>query len=590
MDDFPMSPYTFNDPQSFGGFGVGLQYGDQAVDQNFADVFNNELEMKGGDPQSFSEPVPAHHDSTRCCGFRQGLLDECYQSRLYAMALEYYYLEAEDPRPLQTYRCLMSACQKRDFKDPKAMLRHLKHCTLFPQGNFWCPTCGVDESFRTTSKKRCSWDRVRFGQKLQKKVQHYKDFFRGLAGPSEQSTPTATNQGSCPACGSFIPSTDTPVNHSFSDRPGTFCKPELPNSQLVFRLPAELPDMALGELPAMALGEHFIEGDYLQLHPRQQSKETYSLCLPYPELDCSPPTIVVEQAPNLISPSGPSTASPSRNGVHSTDVSPTSSAESSKPTTGIQIQCFQPVGHMGYFGQDQAGLPGQQLTRWNYGSSTASVRPPNDAIYGLSAALPPPSRAQSVSRSERVPSLTINTSQLISNMDTSAWARNVPCYDGSAYDLKEMETPILENYQPMAAASSFDTGAGGTSSAGSSALSGAHNTASFDTSPSKTAISSSSSGLAPSSVLTDPDLQCHFPGCEFTPKGKPENLKSYMRKHLRTHKDIHIQCPECYKTFTRQDNLTHHLRAAHKRRRDSSGSDELPSQQRRKSVASITWV
>lgn len=98
------------------------------------------------------------------CLFRRTVLDECYQSRFWARALEFYLLD--NVTHASEYRCLMASCPQQHFKDPRDMLRHLKKCDFFPEGKFWCPTCNKVDSFKVVSKKKCSWDRVNLARKL----------------------------------------------------------------------------------------------------------------------------------------------------------------------------------------------------------------------------------------------------------------------------------------------------------------------------------------------------------------------------------------------------------------------------------------
>ncbi|KAI0103986.1 hypothetical protein GGR51DRAFT_561362 [Nemania sp. FL0031] len=110
---------------------------------------------------------PTPRNQSEECLFRSGVLDECYQSRFWARALEYFLLDDEQHDP--PYGCPMALCPKQDFKDPRNMLRHLKKCEYFPQGKFRCPKCCRIESFKVVSKKKCAWDKVNWAHKLLQK-------------------------------------------------------------------------------------------------------------------------------------------------------------------------------------------------------------------------------------------------------------------------------------------------------------------------------------------------------------------------------------------------------------------------------------
>ncbi|KAI0425459.1 hypothetical protein F5Y09DRAFT_100992 [Xylaria sp. FL1042] len=110
-------------------------------------------------------------------------------------------------------------------------------------------------------------------------------------------------------------------------------------------------------------------------------------------------------------------------------------------------------------------------------------------------------------------------------------------------------------------------------------------------SPSVSAPSYSNCELSPSSMSSGPvSLQCQHNGCDFKPSGRRENLRAYMRKHMKKHQKNAIPCEHCDKKFTRQDNLTSHIRKVHlsvnesqiKRRRGSFDSIRSAGQPRRK--------
>ncbi|KAI1149653.1 hypothetical protein F4825DRAFT_46688 [Nemania diffusa] len=101
-------------------------------------------------------------------------------------------------------------------------------------------------------------------------------------------------------------------------------------------------------------------------------------------------------------------------------------------------------------------------------------------------------------------------------------------------------------------------------------------------------LSLSAQDSSPSSTTSGPELQCNYPGCVFQPSGK--NQEAYLKKHMKIHDKNEIPCDYCGNKFTRQDNLTCHIRKFHpdiyesvdKRRRDSSGSHQSSGQPKRK--------
>lgn len=81
------------------------------------------------------------------------------------------------------------------------------------------------------------------------------------------------------------------------------------------------------------------------------------------------------------------------------------------------------------------------------------------------------------------------------------------------------------------------------------------------------ATSSVSSGPLILHAMTKDEETTHSfrcPHCEFVPRGKLQNLKAYLRKHVKTHTKREVKCSHCSKVFTRQDNLTTHTTKVHR--------------------------
>ncbi|KAI0838234.1 hypothetical protein F5Y06DRAFT_268878 [Hypoxylon sp. FL0890] len=119
-------------------------------------------------PTAYEEPS-RQCEFIRPCLLDGGVVDDCYKSRFYARALEFYLLE-DNPESSKSYRCLMENCPQRNFTNPREMLRHLKGCPFFSQGMFRCPACNNAEKFWTVSEKSCSWNRENTSQKVHRKL------------------------------------------------------------------------------------------------------------------------------------------------------------------------------------------------------------------------------------------------------------------------------------------------------------------------------------------------------------------------------------------------------------------------------------
>ncbi|KAI0407282.1 hypothetical protein F4802DRAFT_48203 [Xylaria palmicola] len=443
----------------------------------------------------------------RDCMFRCEVLDECYQSRFWGRALEFYLLDNVPHSP--PYRCPMASCPQRDFKDVREMLRHLKHCKLFSQGRFWCPTCNRDESFKVVSKKKCSWDKVNLARKL---FQRSWKTLQSLTGQRQRAHPALTGP-LCAKCSCSVSGLDPPMPPAgfgikFQQAEQTKYVAEqweLPTGEF----PAELCDTALH---SNGIGNNELSHTHLHL-PETPTYQT--------------------------SPSELYSISMGRSG-YSTDVSPTSTTLTNDSSM---------TGHV-------------------HTSKSLAIFTPETLSVGQT------------NRRGETPSLALDTRQSAVNMPVTQWGFNMLLDEDeilaptAGIDGRGMVdlTPILIAPEPREILPT---------AVHDESLMQIDNSP-LHPSPCLSVPSLSNWELSPSSVSSAPELQCHHSGCEFRPSGKGENLQAYMRKHMKKHEKREIPCEHCHKKYTRQDNLTSHVRRAHSdveegesKRRRSSSSDNL---------------
>ncbi|TGJ86331.1 hypothetical protein E0Z10_g2410 [Xylaria hypoxylon] len=451
------------------------------------------------------------------CSFRHAVLDECYQSRFWGRALEFYLLENE--LHSAPYRCLMVSCPERDFKDPKAMLTHLKHCKLFPQGKFWCPTCHQEDSFKVVSKNKCSWDKVNIARKLFQKSLKAIQRISGNRGRSHCGCSCHISQNDTFGNGQFSPPSETPMPpagfdvqfHQIEEAAAATLRWELPNTAMI-------PELC---------------------ETRQSSYMNNLKPSRHPSCSGAP---VPETPSHQISPSDPSSASSDRSG-YSSDISPTS----------VTLTNESPVlGHL-----------------------------PPESIAITMQPFPITRQASQASRRGEVPPLTVNTSQSVVDM-TPELVFEMLLDEGETLDPSlDMNGLITPDLFPINPSQTNETPPLNTSYNLFEPLAPQNNTYLYP-SPSMSVPSYSNHELSPSSMSSEPDqLQCPYTDCHFKPSGKIGSLKAYMRKHMKNHLKNEIPCEHCDKTFTRQDNLTNHMRKVH------PDVNESPSKRRRSSLESL---
>ncbi|KAI0008734.1 hypothetical protein F4779DRAFT_418914 [Xylariaceae sp. FL0662B] len=517
-------------------------------------------------PLNGPEDLPKSHGRDRPCLFRENVVDECYRSRFYARALELCLLE-RDVEPFQPYDCLMLNCPQRGFENVKDMLRHLKDCDFFSQGKFYCPTCHETETFRTASKKRCAWDRMGFTQRVRQTFRTPIDTFRSLVGPHG-------GPRSNPAPATTLPK--SAIDRHPQEMPDTSRQVEL------------IGDTSL--LPASAGVQH----------NNITCGELYGSS-----------GFSMNPSPIFNSPLELSSASISQAGMTLPDISPSSSIKSSKHVSHSRNR-QQYVSTSGYRRVDGASSSYDSRFQFNHNDNACEAdlnphhtqpailypvspgfnfQPANTAVFSL---------GQPSGRTERGPSLTINTSSLQIDMDTSAWIDEATGRDNDTLDTPDSaELPIQSNSTPtelrFTTPSPLDSEITADFTTGQPSPRTEDIKSTNDSSPPTSVPSSSSSDKPPGLGLLGDDLRC--PLCNFSPTGKKENRRSYYQKHIKKHSDLRFNCthPGCGKSFTRQDNLSNHIRKRHKspnesaakRRRGSSDSLELVGAPRKKSFSFI---
>ncbi|KAI1326594.1 hypothetical protein F5Y16DRAFT_227592 [Xylariaceae sp. FL0255] len=449
----------------------------------------------------------------------------------------------------------MRDCSHPPFNTPKDMLQHLKDCRLFPRGEFWCPSCQADDSFRTASTKICSWNRVNTVRKF---IRGTKKVFRGIVGAQ-----SGDGDGLCAKCrppvSTYMPSPDnkSQVPQEFSptsSSPGTLQSGDVYTTA---GLPAELPAQFY---VAKNVSELF--GERISLSDERCFQQlTYDQTFEWPK-------------GHQRRPSELSSDSVTRLGI-STNVSPASNTPSSEshsinipypPTAACRsqprhqtirsevIEGFDSTHNV--LDQRHASLPTNMVLQSSHVSdfiTPFSVEQP---------ALPP----QIVKRqpSGATPSLTLDTTNIsLESTPTNAQLAFL-LNDGQTLDESTDMTnlgmvvisPRFDHLDQPYSPSDYDVFHAGSSP------SYKYENPQLNSSPSELIPFTSSSEISPSSISSDCDLQCSE--CGFRPTGKLQNRPAYLRKHKGTHRrSKEFCCDQCNTKFTRPDNLTTHRRKIH---------------------------
>ncbi|OTB03977.1 hypothetical protein M426DRAFT_12060 [Hypoxylon sp. CI-4A] len=502
-----------------------------AMEKEYLQMFNDEMRSP-----AITEGQLSYGGSNKTCSFLVDVADDCSRSRFWGKALQFYLLE-QNPDDFKDCRCLMVNCQEH-FTSVKEMLWHLKRCECFSEGMFRCPDCSDTKKFPTTSSKKCLYRRERLSQKLQRKL---KAMIKTLTNHRSGSKILSEN---CKECG-----------QSLGHEP---LYPPVPEGHQHFspyydpfeiQVPKELPDKQTlrQELQAeTSLGD-----------------EKMQLSKSYNDIFCS----VSDQSPSDQSPSELSALSPSEEAImrSSTGVSPTSFTQSSTTTASTYSQIQDSSADQYQHAEAIQAVPDTQIisNNGNY------IEQGHDSFHRpyLSRPYSIPSSYYSISQAAcnhsslpigRGQSLSIQTGNLQPTLDNSVWSN---FFDGNTINPKDIgESPIMGEMSPsslssrrMSALPNFEA------YTDFNDLSCGMQEPVMDT-----IMPSSSSSQPPNSELSEHGLHCPHMGCDYITRGKPENFKSYLRKHLLTHDGTQsFKCEHCGKDFTRPDNKEVHSRKAH---------------------------
>ncbi|KAI2469711.1 hypothetical protein F4781DRAFT_442429 [Annulohypoxylon bovei var. microspora] len=516
--------------------------------------------------------IPSQSNMDQPCLFLKGIVDDCYQSRLWARMLEFYFLD-NDPKSFESCRCPMENCPKPSFGDPKQMLLHLKDCEFFKKGFLRCPECDDVEGFRTTSNKSCSWNRPSFKHRAQKKLKAALDFIRKFASSQPDSVILL---GQCKNCGYSL----TP--DGLFENPKVFdsrCNPLATESQppigpfssnshaiKVFgsALPTEMSSECLIELPTY---EEIQSNNKFNHSPYTFSAQSPSSNI-ISELDSSPASRLV------VSPAftGSSTTT-------STNNSQSQSLSAKYHHSSNSASDIEAIPH------DIHGMKQIQIN-WQRPRSTRLY----DPQYTKNLAIPGPSFRLPSTSSGQEQSLSIQTSYPEPVVNNSEW-ENYTFYDEGTLDpmssVEHLGIGDLSSSTPMMETQLHNIG---TYLSPFAAIADENVTTNFMSpatpSPLNSSIPSSSSDQPPDAELLEQDFRC--PHCMYKPKGKAANFRAYYQKHVRGHTKTEYKCEHCEKVYTRPDNRATHARKSHqhadnsKKRRDSSAIGELENPKKKR--------
>ncbi|KAK6952138.1 hypothetical protein Daesc_006670 [Daldinia eschscholtzii] len=506
-------------------------------------------------PKSVNEP----------CRWKNDVIEKCYQGRFYSRAIEYYLLE-HDPTSFGVSRCLMENCPQRDFVDPRDMLRHLKGCKYLSQGIYRCPKCNDAEKFPTTFNNKCSWDRPKMRERIQNTLRATVDTVKGIVGP--RVIPKLT-LGQCRECGQTIGNkrdlspfpgirdsrwSTSPVYNASSIQ-----IPQEMNNTMVDTEVGELMDTSLLELQATSLSSS--RGD-VNHHDVYDSSYVVSDCSPSTSLPIELPSASVISTPIInISPTVPTVSPESVSSNHPGRQCPPADDHYMEILGGI----ISPE-----ITADDSNHLDLAYNTWQPSSSTQLFN-----ITSSHMSMPSVSRGQRGSRESRGHSLTIQTDHLDPALSVQIW-ENMRCHNTKdTRALNVLSSSALGNSpSPM---SSTDMSSHPNVDICVNPFSAIErmdppqqNTPLDAFSSPDSTLPSSSPEESPSSatsVSSNESLQC--PHCSYRPKGKKENAKAYLKKHMDTHGNMAYKCEFCNLSYSRRDNRGVHIRRHHKSQEDS---------------------
>ncbi|KAI0536387.1 hypothetical protein GGR58DRAFT_396863 [Xylaria digitata] len=528
------------------------------------------------------------HTLNPSCSFRSEILDDCAGARFYARALEFYLLE--DEHQSADFNCPYAACTAQ-YKNPKSMLRHLKHCKNFSLGKFWCPTCCRYESFKLRSGERCSWDKEDLREKI---VQKYKSVVQNVSrgfGGSNSVSQQKSNRALCATCSAQLPN----IWMQCDGNTAPFDQPQIaPPAKHIFPLEeSATPSGQIYEASPTEASELSGVHEVSELYG-SSSESSPSQC--YPQQELTHVRSVSELSSAFDSPNGSSI---------SNSVSPSSSTrEEISPTTRRHnfANILDKASHRDakfYSEADTSNyIMDQRYTSLYRNASTSHslqvLTPASNAsnLGDFAASSTLPTLTQHPSFRNTPPTLRLETSPNlvapIADVEMLFCGGQVFGHDSTRRELRVSSLPTRiictqpDMQQPNAEQTLFGSFTSGDDPFAAQQLESPSN----NQSPPISAISiPNSNPQSPhTGLLSDQgQRECHL--C-----GKTFKEKAYLNKHLKTHGERDsIPCPQCDKFFTRKDNLTVHLKRLHghfspKRRRDSSDSLESAPQSKKKDI------
>ncbi|KAI0897314.1 hypothetical protein F4806DRAFT_494985 [Annulohypoxylon nitens] len=536
-------------------------------------------------------PAPAPYEplnqeeKQQPCLFLKGVVDDCYQSRLLARLLEYYFVD-NDPSSFGKCRCPMENCWKRtgEFDNPKDMIKHLKRCDFFKQGFVRCPQCDEVEGFRTNSKKSCSWNRLSFKHRAQKKLKAAFDTIKKFASSQSDSTVVL---GRCGNCGHTV----TPD--------GLFENPEVFDNRCSTSALYDADEVRDCGPDGVSYGAELFGSPLAELHGSRVSKSlTYShaqargrasdkllLYSPSFELQGSyPPSYELQGSPSPTQPVVGSHNSSNHSSYTVSDQSPLSSSPMSRGA--ISSSNVSPTFTESVMNVFTNNSQGQSLSTNQYQSFRSATQ--NEVILNNGHDMEQAQTIWKPQETQQQLTLSIQTNSNEPSINELEWGDRT-FYTSQSLDaigtVEELgiagmpSTPMMPRTPPtlpdignFLVPSFPDIGGSFTPEMVTPTT----------PSSSKLTTSSPTSDRPLGSGLSDDELSCH---CGFRPTGKEGNHKAYLRKHLSTHENPTFKCEICDKPYTRRDNMVVHLRNKH--HRDPSSSNSESPRKKRASMSAL---
>ncbi|OTA56884.1 hypothetical protein K449DRAFT_468174 [Hypoxylon sp. EC38] len=502
------------------------------------------------------------------CAFQKGVVDNCYKSRFYARMFEFYFVD-NNPELFKVCRCPMENCPQRNFTHPKQMLLHLKNCKFFSQGLFRCPTCNDAEKFETTSNRKCSWNKEKFSQKVQRVVK------AGLKSITIPRSGSKLPLEHCKECGRSLRMKAPWDPLQLPEIPSRPCSTSPIFDASSFTIPVELPNSTPPQelidtsLPPELTGDSSTKG----------------------HKEAPPSSICYDEAHHIISsvsdvslssdlPSVRTLSSASTSGIDSAGLSPAITPESFTSTsTGYAPTQMLPPNHYGridYVSDIQTSVSGigyveQPQNRLQRPRSTLIYNAPStfDSVTSQSSfgqRGSPGGRGYALSLRTPSPNLncipwtpyqeTVNLMNCVGQLQL----RNSPVSPSLIEESPLIDfTPRLDSFATVNDADAAEPFVPFTNS-----------------SPMDSLFPSASSDMPPNSESFMSEFQC--PKCEYHPAGKPKGFRAALRKHMDVHKEARHKCPHCTRTYKRADNRKAHVDKKHnspgvlKKRQRSSDS------------------